>query len=189
MLRGQRTAKEEHNLGEVYPETRASSCRRQGRASSGSAAEGERHMGRTIVTERDSERKFQEAVERIRSDAQRGMVAGAPTPRAETPDSHRDRLLKYIPAEILSGGCAVIQIQGSGKITAISRTSLFYHHAPTSHLPPSPEAYMRCQTSYWNNFTSKLHETRERQIKGLGRRKTCLNHGTSSWKCASASTT
>lgn len=59
-------------------------------------------MGRTIVTDHDSERKLQEAVEKIRADAQRGMVAGSPTPRAETPDSYRDRLLKYIPAEIVA---------------------------------------------------------------------------------------
>src|SRR5438552_2397706 len=59
-------------------------------------------MGRTVVTERDADRQMQAARERAKSAAAEGTVAGAGVPKAETPDTYKDRLLKYIPAEIVA---------------------------------------------------------------------------------------
>ena len=67
-------------------------------------------MGRTVVTERDAERQMQAARERAKAAAAEGMLAGAAGPKAETPDTYKDRLLKYIPAEIVAIYLALLSV-------------------------------------------------------------------------------
>jgi hypothetical protein len=67
-------------------------------------------MGRTVVTERDVERQLQEAREESRAAAKEGALAASAAPVAETPDDYKDRLLKYIPAEIVAIYLALLSV-------------------------------------------------------------------------------
>lgn len=67
-------------------------------------------MGRTVVTQKDVERQLQAAREKAKAAAAEGMVAGAAVPKAETPDTYKDRLLKYIPAEIVAIYLALLSV-------------------------------------------------------------------------------
>lgn len=55
-------------------------------------------MGRTVVTKRD----IQNAQERARAEAAEGKVASASTASQKEEDTYRDRLVKYIPADIVA---------------------------------------------------------------------------------------
>ena len=73
-------------------------------------AEGGWAMGRTVVTRQDAERQTQAARQQAQVAAVQGAVAGATAPTAETPDTYKDRLLKYIPAEIVAIYLALLNV-------------------------------------------------------------------------------
>ena len=59
-------------------------------------------MGRTVVTQKDVERGRLAARDLAKKTAAEGSVAGVAVTDAQTPDTYRDRLLKYIPSEIVA---------------------------------------------------------------------------------------
>lgn len=63
-------------------------------------------MGRTIVTQRDAE--LRERMWQAQSNA--AVSAGIPSVSTNTPDGYRDRLLKYIPAEIVAIYLALLSL-------------------------------------------------------------------------------
>ncbi len=57
-------------------------------------------MSRTVVTKEDIERQVKLVREQAIRTAEAGAVASSPTITAEKPDDYRDRLIKYIPADV-----------------------------------------------------------------------------------------
>jgi hypothetical protein len=59
-------------------------------------------MSRTVVTQADIERELKLSREQAIRTAEAGAVAAAPAPSPQKPDEYRDRLVKYIPADIVA---------------------------------------------------------------------------------------
>jgi hypothetical protein len=60
-------------------------------------------MGRTVVTKQDVERRARELAETQRKAAAEGSLATEPAPdHLPVVDNYRDRLMKYIPADIIA---------------------------------------------------------------------------------------
>ena len=59
-------------------------------------------MSRTVVTQQDVERELKLAREQAIRTAEAGAVAAAPAPTPKKPDDYRDRLIKYIPGDIVA---------------------------------------------------------------------------------------
>lgn len=60
-------------------------------------------MGRTVVTKADVERQAREFAERAKAAAAAGSLAAEITPtQAPAVDDYRDRLMKYIPADLVA---------------------------------------------------------------------------------------
>jgi hypothetical protein len=59
-------------------------------------------MSRTVVTQADIERQLKLSRDEAIRTAEAGAVAAAPAPSPQKPDDYRDRLIKYIPADIVA---------------------------------------------------------------------------------------
>jgi hypothetical protein len=59
-------------------------------------------MGRTVVTEADIERELKLSRDQAVRTAEAGAVAASPAPAPQKPDEYRDRLIKYIPGDIVA---------------------------------------------------------------------------------------
>jgi hypothetical protein len=66
-------------------------------------------MGRTVVTKREIERELQNAREGAKAPANAEAAADSAAP-AVGPDDYKDRLLKYIPAEIVAIYLALLSV-------------------------------------------------------------------------------
>lgn len=59
-------------------------------------------MSRTVITREDIERTAKVARDLAIGTAEAGAVASSPSMTAENPDDYRDRLIKYIPADVVA---------------------------------------------------------------------------------------
>lgn len=59
-------------------------------------------MSRTVFTKEDLERRMRSVQQQAIRTAEAGAVASSPVLTAEKPDDYRDRLMKYIPADIVA---------------------------------------------------------------------------------------
>jgi hypothetical protein len=66
-------------------------------------------MSRTVVTQKDVDRQLQAVRENAKAASAEGMVAATQT-KVETPDGYKDRLLKYIPAEVVAIYLALLSV-------------------------------------------------------------------------------
>lgn len=59
-------------------------------------------MSRTVITQKDVERQLKSAREQAIKTAEAGAVASSPVITPQKPDDYRDRLIKYIPADVVA---------------------------------------------------------------------------------------
>lgn len=59
-------------------------------------------MSRTVVTKQDVARELKVAREQATKIAEAGAVASSPVITPQKPDDYRDRLIKYIPADVVA---------------------------------------------------------------------------------------
>ena len=59
-------------------------------------------MSRTVVTKEDIERELKLSREQAARTAEAGAVAASPAPVPQKPDDYRDRLIKYIPGDVVA---------------------------------------------------------------------------------------
>jgi len=59
-------------------------------------------MSRTVITKKDVERELKLARDEAIRTAEAGAVAAVPAPTPQKPDDYRDRLIKYIPGDVVA---------------------------------------------------------------------------------------